>query len=84
MVKKHISDNLIMQYVSPESLAYWIMCDGSLQKDKRSMIIHTQSYSEQDNHKICSELNAKFNFHSKVITHKYKYFVVLIPSQDSE
>jgi hypothetical protein len=49
------------------------MGDGSLQNDKKSMILHTQSYSQAENLILSSELNKKFGFESKVISHKNKY-----------
>jgi len=30
---------------SAECISYWIMCDGSVAKDKQTMIIHTQSFN---------------------------------------
>ena len=40
--KKTITPGLITNYLTPRGLAYWIMCDGSLQNDKKSIILHTQ------------------------------------------
>ena len=42
--KKHIQPGLILNNLSPMGLAYWIMSDGSLQNDYKSLILHTQSY----------------------------------------
>jgi len=44
--KKYIQEGLIKNHLTSKGLAYWIMGDGSLQKDKKTMILHTQSYSK--------------------------------------
>ena len=59
------------------------MCDGSLQKDKHTLILHTQSFSFQENIQLQSEINDKFQLHSRVIRHKKHYYVLEIPRQDS-
>ena len=78
--KKGIPDNLIL---TPESISYWVMCDGSLAKDLKTMILHTQSYTYEDNIKLSSFLNEQWGLHSKVIKHKVKYYVIQIPGEDS-
>ena len=60
------------------------MDDGSLQNDKKTIIIHTQSYTYEEVKILSLELNQKFEIHSKVISHKKIYWVILIPSQDFE
>jgi hypothetical protein len=59
------------------------MCDGSLQNDKKTMILHTQSFSFEENLILSNELNKKFNFKTKVISHKVKYSVIKFDSKDS-
>jgi hypothetical protein len=82
--KKRIVPGLIRDFLTPKGLAYWIMCDGSLQKDNRSMILHTQSFSLEENLVLRNELNAKFNFHARVILHKERYYALFIPKQDGD
>lgn len=82
--KKTIRKGLIRDYLTPKGLAYWIMCDGSLQKDKLTLILHTQSFSLQENTLLATELNKKFHLHSRVISHKTHYYVIEIPRHDSE
>lgn len=60
------------------------MDDGSLQNDKKTMILHTQSYTNNEVNNLSLELNEKFQFHSKVIPHKTKYWVIFIPNKDYE
>ena len=52
------------------------MCDGSLQNDKKSIILHTQGFSEKENLLLSSELNEKFKLHTSVIQHKKIYYVI--------
>lgn len=80
---KRIQSGLVLKYIGRIGLRYWIMSDGSLQNDKKSMILHTQCFTKEENEMLSSELNEKFGLHSKVIPHKVKYWVILIPSRDS-
>lgn len=60
------------------------MDDGSLQNNKKSLVIHTQSFEKNYVDIISSELNQKFDLDSKVIPHKVKYWVLFIPSKSSK
>jgi hypothetical protein len=60
------------------------MCDGSLQKDHKTMILHTQSFNYETNLVMSKELNVKFNLNSEVIVHKYNYYVIKIPKENSK
>lgn len=40
---------MIANHLTARGLAYWIMCDGSLQRGRRSLILHTQGYTEEEN-----------------------------------
>lgn len=75
---------MINNHLTSLGLTYWIMDDGSLQKDRKSMILHTQSYTKNEVELLNNELNIKFNLHSKVIPHKNKYYVIFIPSMDAK
>jgi hypothetical protein len=59
------------------------MGDGSLNKDKKTMILHTQSYTKTENLILSRELNEKFGFISEVIEHKKIYFVIKFSSKDA-
>jgi len=79
---KIIREGLILDHLTDRGLAFWIMGDGSLQKDKKTMILHTQSYNQNENIILSKELNKKFSFKSEVILHKKKYFVIKFHSED--
>jgi hypothetical protein len=58
------------------------MGDGSLQSDNETIILHTQSYTYDENILLSTELNEKFGFETKVISHKQKYWVIKFSSKD--
>ena len=80
--KKSIQNSIILNYLEEEGLAYWIIGDGSLHRDKRVLTLHTQSFSFLENLIISNELNFKFLLNSRVIIHKSKY-VIQFTSKDA-
>jgi hypothetical protein len=82
--KKTVTPELITKELGVLGLAYWIMSDGSLQNDGRTMIIHTESFTRAENETLSRELNAKFHLHTQVIPHKDKYWVISIPGSDAQ
>lgn len=60
------------------------MCDGSLQNDKKTVVLHTQGYTFKENSILSDELNNRFKLNTKVIPHKKIYYVIEIPAKDSE
>lgn len=80
---KTIQPGLVLNHINGLGLAYWVMSDGSLQNDSQSMILHTQSFTKAENEMLSNELNIKFGLHSRVISHKKKYWVIFIPRQDA-
>lgn len=59
------------------------MCDGSLQKNKKTIILHTQSFNFKENCVLSLQLNDKFKLNTKVLKHKIVYYVIEIPAKDS-
>jgi len=82
--RKSISNGLVLNHLTAEGLAYWIMCDGSLQNNGKTMILHTQGYTRDENILLSRELYLQFGLNSKVIPHKSKYSVIEIAAKDSE
>lgn len=78
--KKVIYRSTLSKYLTPRSLAYWIMCDGSL--NGKTIILHTQGFSESECYILSNVLKEKFNLWSIVIPHKKKYFVIRINSKN--
>ena len=44
--KKGIVENLIKNHLAPIGFAQWVMCDGSLQKGKKVIVLHTYRVRE--------------------------------------
>jgi hypothetical protein len=80
--KKVLPDNLILNSLTPLGFAYWIMCDGSLQKCKKVLIIHTQGFTKEENLLAVKDLDKKWGLNCKVIPHKSQYWVIKTSSQD--
>lgn len=78
---KFINKGLISNHLTERGLAFWVMGDGSL--NKKSMILHTQSYSEEENLILSKELNDKFGFKTKIVPHKNKYWVISFSTEDT-
>jgi LAGLIDADG DNA endonuclease family len=79
---KIIQKGLVLNHLTPKGLAYWVMGDGSLQQDQKTMILHTQSYTRVENLILSAELNAKFGFTTEVIPYKEKYFCPSVRSSN--
>jgi len=80
--QKCVENGLILNHLTPQGLAYWIMCDGSLQKDGKTLILHTQGFNFSENTLLSCELNEKFGLSTYTKKHKEKYYVIEIPKQD--
>lgn len=65
--KKVIKDDLLI-YLTPRSLAFWIMDDGSNNKVKNNinLRLHTECFTEEENIKLQSMLKASFDLRCKV------------------
>ncbi len=55
--KKVIPDNRILKFLTFLGFAYWIMCDGSLQKCKKVCLIHKRGFTEEENSFAVKDLN---------------------------
>lgn len=80
---KVIRPGIVKDHINALGLAYWIMSDGSLQKGHKEMILHSQSFTKEENVILSNELNEKFGFSSTVIPHKDIYWVIKLPSSDA-
>ena len=81
--RKSIEEQFLLQQLTPCSLAYWIMSDGSLHHGGKTMLLHTQSFNWEENKIICGVLQKKFKLNCKVIPHKTKYSVVEISGKSA-
>jgi hypothetical protein len=69
---------LIHRWLTPISIAYWFMDDGSI-KDKKSKAVYfnTQKFSLQQVNLLCDILNSKFNLIAKPVKKKEKYQIYI-------
>lgn len=82
---KTINKGFIIKYVDNIALAYWIMCDGSLNKRDLILTLHTENFDKETNLMIIEELNLKFNLNSRLGVSRRgnnTYYMVYIPSKD--
>lgn len=59
------------------------MGDGSLHREGRVLTLHTQGFSKEENIILSGELNTKFGFHTKVVTHKTTSYVIQFSTKDA-
>lgn len=85
--KKEIKDNLILNHLSPISLAYWYMDDGSraYYKNKRSLtdkacILNTQGFKVYEVELLIKELNIKYDLDC-FISFNHKKPIIYIPNK---
>ena len=79
---KSISDNLIIDYLSPRGLAYWFMDDGgkldyNKNSKNRSVVLNTQSFTELEVKKMAEQLSSKFDLLCEVRSNKNKKVIVI-------
>jgi len=65
--KKIVPGNIDV-YLSPITLAYWIMCDGSLQN--QGIHLNTYGFNLNDNKILVNALNKNFNIQCTIHNHK--------------
>ena len=80
--KKVIKKDIIYQKVDDIALAYLVMGDGSIHREKRVLTLHTQGFSFSENKIISYELNKKFGFNTKVKSHKNTSYVIQFSAKD--
>ena len=86
---KKIVSSKIINYLTPEGLAYWYMDDGGIiSSNKRRQIygtfISTQCFTKEQQELICKELQNKFKFEAKVVTHGKNRYRIKINKTNSK
>lgn len=59
------------------------MGDGSLHREGRVLTLHTQGFNKEENDILSKELNRKFHFNTKVVSHKNSSYVVQFSTKDA-
>lgn len=81
--KKSISENLIKNNLTGRGLAYWWMDDGgrldyNKNSKNKSIVLNTQSFTENEVEILTTELKDKFNFKCETRLNKGKKIIVIL------
>ena len=79
---KGISENLILDHLTPRGLAYWYMDDGGkLDYNKntknKSVVLNTHSFTTLEVETMSEQLSSKFNLICEVRSNKDKKIIVI-------
>jgi len=79
---KGIVENLILDHLTPRSLAYWFMDDGGkLDYNKNSknysVVLNTQSFTKLEVELMSEQISSKFNLLCEVRSNKNKKIIVI-------
>lgn len=84
--KKSVQPNLVLEHLSEEGFAYWVLDDGSYHKSKGYITLHTEGFTYKEVCVLSKELNQKFHLNTKPLEKKnYKnkqkpsYWIIYIP-----
>ena len=80
--KKGILNSLITDHLTDRGLAYWFMDDGgkldyNKNSKNRSIVLNTQSFTDNEVEIMSKELMAKFNFECEIRSNKSKKIIVI-------
>ena len=80
--KKGISENLVLDHLTPRGLAYWFMDDGgkldyNKNSKNRSVVLNTHSFTDLEVLKMSQELSEKFTLNCEIRTNKGKKVIVI-------
>jgi hypothetical protein len=80
--KKGIPDSLIMIHLTRRGLAYWFMDDGgkldyNKNSKNKSIVLNTQSFTDDEVKMLSNELIAKFNLECELRSNKGRKVIVI-------
>ena len=80
--KKGISENLVLDHLTPRGLAYWFMDDGgkldyNKNSKNRSVVLNTHSFTEYEVRLMAEQLSRKFDLLCEVRSNKNKKVIVI-------
>nr|NP_038225.1 endonuclease homologue protein [Wickerhamomyces canadensis]Q34807.2 RecName: Full=Probable intron-encoded endonuclease 1 [Wickerhamomyces canadensis]6X1J_A Chain A, Probable intron-encoded endonuclease 1 [Wickerhamomyces canadensis]BAA06580.2 endonuclease homologue protein [Wickerhamomyces canadensis] len=86
--KKIIKPDLVLNYITERSLAYWFMDDGgkwdyNKKTKNKSLVLHTQGFKKEEVEILINDLNIKFNLNCSIKFNKNKP-IIYIPNKDYE
>ena len=80
--KKGISENLVLDHLTPRGLAYWFMDDGgkldyNKNSKNRSVVLNTHSFTDLEVEKMYDKISDKFYLLCEVRSNKNKKIIVI-------
>ena len=80
--KKGISENLVLDHLTPRGLAYWFMDDGgkldyNKNSKNRSVVLNTHSFTDLEVEKMSDQISDKFYLLCEVRSNKNKKNIVI-------
>ena len=80
--KKHIKPFFVEHYLTPMSLAYWIMDDGgrscyNQDYPRKGIALNTHGFSKQQVEILCQGLQNRYGFHCWLKLNKNKWIIVI-------
>ena len=86
--KKGISENLVLDHLTPRGLAYWFMDDGgkldyNKNSKNRSVVLNTHSFTDLEVENLCDQLSNKFELLCEVRSNKNRKIIVIKDSSYS-
>ena len=80
--KKGISENLVLDHLTPRGLAYWFMDDGgkldyNKNSKNRSVVLNTHSFTDLEVEKMSDQISDKFYLLCEVRSNKNKKIIVI-------
>lgn len=79
--KKIINKEYMEKWFTDVSLAFMFMDDGN--KSKRTIILNTQGFTDEDNHWLAEFFERRFHLKFSVVLHKKKYKVLRLLTESS-
>lgn len=70
--------------LSPIVLAYWMICDGSLHRDGRTLTLHTQCWNREQQTILQDMFYSTYGWKVHCRRHKGRYWVLEIPARYSQ
>jgi len=71
------SFNIIYEALTPRAIAYWFMDDGSYKTTNKSIRFCTESFTLEENIRLCEVLKKRYNWKVNVIRHNKSYRIAM-------
>lgn len=68
---------IIYEALTPRAIAYWFMDDGSYKTTNKSIRFCTESFTLEENMRLCEVLKKRYNWNVNVIRHNKGYRIAM-------